>query len=257
MSTAAPLYVHSDSGNLDALIARLKHSSSPASELLIEHLETAHAYLLGAMPRECIFNLNLARTAAGGLPHASLQRDAEETVDAVLSSLEKHPADDLHLEGDKLRVRDHEPPATAAGLSEFFHGADARFGTFYPFQYVVAVFPAFERAGAAEKILRQAGLRTGEVLAVPGHAFAEFLEQHRVHRGLGGLLVSLISQFLDTEAVLMDSYMTWARSGSGFLFAYGKTEPAMESIAELLTPLGPFSMHGFLTGSIRHLDPKF
>jgi hypothetical protein len=31
----------------------------------------------------------------------------------------------------------------------------------------------------------------------------------------------------------------------------------MEAIAQLLTPLGPFSMHGFLTASIRHLDPKY
>jgi hypothetical protein len=257
MSTAALLPIQSDSASLDALIAKLKRSASPASELLIEHLETAHAYLLGAMPRECIFNLSLARTAAGGLSNAAHQREAEETIDAVLSSLEKHPADGLHLTGDKLRVSDHQPSATAAGLSEFFHGADAKFGTFYPFQYVVAVFPSFERSTAGESLLRQEGLRSGEVLAIPGYAFAEFLEEHRAHRGLGGMLVTLVSRFLDTEVVLMDSYMTWARSGSGFLFAYGKTEAAMESIAQLLTPLGPFSMHGFLTGSIRHLDPKF
>ena len=257
MQTASPFQTRSNSAELDALIAKLKRSAAPDSDLLIEHLETAHAYLLGAMPNECCVNLNMARTAADALPDRALQSETRDTVDSVLRGMQQQPAPVARLAGRALPVSNREPNATANGLAEFFHGADARFGTFYPFQYVVAVFPSFERAEAGQKILRDSGLGTGEVLAVPGDEVSAFLEDRRMHRGLGGVLVTLISRFLDTEVVLVDAYLAWARSGAGFLFAYGKTEACMENIAELLNPLGPFSMHGFLTGSIRHLDPKY
>jgi hypothetical protein len=257
MQTASPFQTQTNSAELDALIAKLKRSPVPGSQLLIEHLETAHAYLLGAMPNECCANLNMARTAADTLPDRALQSETRDTVDSILRGMQQQPASAPPLAGHGQPVLNHEPEATANGLAEFFHGADARFGTFYPFQYVVAVFPSFERAEAGQKILHESGLRTGEVLAVPGGEVSEFLEDLRMHRGLGGMLVTMISRFLDTEVVLVDAYLAWARSGAGFLFAYGKTEAAMEHIAELLKPLGPFSMHGFLTGSIRHLDPKY
>ena len=257
MQTASPFQTQTNSAELDALIAKLKRSPAPGSELLIEHLETAHALLLGAMPNECAVNLNMARTEANALPDHALQSETRDTVDSVLRGMQQQPAPAPQLAGHALPVSNREPDATANGLAEFFHGADARFGTFYPSQYVVAVFPSFERAEAGQKILHESGLRTGEVLAVPGDEVSAFLEDRRMHRGLGGMLVTLVSRFLDTEVVLVDAYVAWARSGAGFLFAYGNTEADMENIAELLKPLGPFSMHGFLTGSIRHLDSKY
>jgi hypothetical protein len=54
--------IQPQSAHMDALIEKLKRTGE--GELLIEHLQTAHAYLLGAMPAECEHNLELARDAA-------------------------------------------------------------------------------------------------------------------------------------------------------------------------------------------------
>ena len=70
--------------------------------------------------------------------------------------------------------------------------------------------------------------------------------------GFWARLVTQCSRLLDTEAVLVEHYSEWGRRGSGFLIAYS-TETGMDEIPELLKPLRPTAMHGFLSGSIRHL----
>jgi hypothetical protein len=243
----------SPSARFDTLLFKLRGESN--AELLIEHLQTAHAYLLGAMREECAANLDLARKAADTLSDRYLQREAQETVDYILGELHRlthrHGA---HLAGHpSWSSLKHEPPATAGGLAEFFHGADVRFGLFYPIQHVMAVFPSWERALAGKEILHQAGLQPGDVLAVPGPELTMFLQDRRVHRGVWARLATQFSRLLDTEAALVDHYIQWGRRGAGFLIAYCRTETDMNSIPELLKPLQPSAMHGFTIGYIRHL----
>jgi len=242
-----------DSEKLDALIAKLREANG--SELLVEHLETAHAYLLGAMPQECALNLEFADKEMSVLSNKALQREAKDLVAALKDRLSATAAGQrTYLTGHPPPTEGrHEPAPTAIGLAEFFHGSDLRFGTFYPVQHVVTVFPSFQGALDGQKILQQAGLQAGDVLAVPGEEVARYLQDRQDHRGLWALVVAGVSRFLDTEAVLIDCYLKWGREGAGFLITYGRTEADMERIPALLKPLDPQAMHGFMISYIRHL----
>lgn len=73
---------------LDELIAKIKKSvGTEEHSLLVEHLETAHAYLRGAMPEECAVNLDLARQEALGLSDEPLQRETNDLIERLQKSL--------------------------------------------------------------------------------------------------------------------------------------------------------------------------
>src|SRR5579864_6938619 len=87
--------VRPESAQFDALIAKLKKSGEGRCELLLEHLETAHAYLLGAMPKECAHNLQLAQKLLEALPATSVQTEVKHFVAGLLGGLQSswHEAD--------------------------------------------------------------------------------------------------------------------------------------------------------------------
>lgn len=245
------------SATLDSLIAKVK--SSGESQLLIEHLQTAHAYLQGAMPEECIHNLEMAHTASAELSAGALESEVKQAIASLVRSLRPsaQPHWHHHLRSnpagaDSASASDR-PRATATGLGEFFHGSGISLGIFYPKKHVVAVFPAFDLAQAGRDVLSGAGFRMWEVIAVPGEEVAQFLEELRAHRSLWSDLMVEFSRVLDTEAGLVDCYGQWARRGSGFLIAYSPTQAEAEGIFELLKPLDPVAVHWFMAGYIRHL----
>ena len=235
-----------ESAEFDELIAKLKKAGENESELLIEHLETAHAYLLGAMPRECAHNLQLAQEIAERLPSAPGRAEVKQCVAGLLRGLQLSP---------QAQASPQSPgsAATARDLSEFFHGADVSLGIFYPKKHVVAVFRSLGLARAGYRALCDAGFRIGEAVAVPGDEVEKFLDDLRVHRHLWADLMTELSRLLDTEASLVDRYTQWARHGSGFLVAYSPTEADAERVSALLQPFDPIAMHWFTASSIRHL----
>lgn len=253
-----------DSAHLDALIEKLK--TCGGSELLIEHLQTAHAYLHGGMLQECDHNLGLARAAiaraaltreaSGALP-ADLESEVNAVIDDVSQSLHPSAAPPRrhHVKAGHALATEG-PPATAKGLDEFFEGGDVSFGVFYPKKHVVAVFRSFEQAQAGQEALAGAGFRLWETIAVPPEEVLRFLKELRGHHTLWSNLMMEFSRLLDTEAGLVDSYGRWARAsrekpGAGFLIAYSPTEADAEGIFELLRPLRPFAFHWFMAGYIR------
>ena len=234
--------------HLDELIAKLKNSGE--NESLVEHLQTAHAYLYGAMPMECTHNLELAQKDAESLPDHNLQNDVRESIRTVLQTL--GPQAHAHV-ADAPQVPGRVKATTAKGLSDFFQGDDTSFGIFYPKKHVVAVFPSFEQAQAGYKDLSGAGFRMWEIVAVPGAEVESFLEGIRLHRALWDELVKEISRFLDTEINLVDHYAEWAHHGYGFLVARCPTSDVAENVAEILQARNPIAMHWFMSGYIRHL----
>jgi hypothetical protein len=231
---------------LETLIAKLKKSGDSRSELLTEHLETAYAYLRGAMPKECAHNLEFAQELAESLPSTPLLAEVREAVAAGLGALQSCPPA-------------LDPPSasrtaatTAEGLADFLHGAGVRFGIFYPTKHAVSVFPTLEAARAGHYALCDAGFRQSDVL-VPGVEVERFLENLRAHRHLQTDLMTELSRLLDTEASLVDRYTRWAHEGSGFLVACCRTEADAEVIAALLKPFDPIAIHWFTAGYIRHL----
>jgi hypothetical protein len=236
----------------DSLIERMKQSGDQAYELEIEHLETAHAYFLGAMTVECVHNLELAQQAAENLSGTPFHQELQEAVAALLCELRSSvPAQRRHVpRSDSVPERYGRPPR---GLADFFQGTNVRFGIFYPKQHVVAVFTSFESAQAGYRALSAAGFQTWEIIAVPGEDVRSFLEELREHRTAWDYLVSEISRLLDTEVTLIDRYSHWARTGAGFLVAYSLTEEDAETISNLLKPFEPIAMHWFMAGYIRRL----
>ena len=120
-----------DSAQLNAVIGKLKACGDNDYRLLIEHLETASAYLLGAMPSECEHNLRMAQRSAERLSGKPLPSELGETIACVLK--------DLRL------------PHTTADSNEtsaFFQRAGVNFGIFYPTRHVVAIFASLEAAQA-------------------------------------------------------------------------------------------------------------
>jgi hypothetical protein len=241
--------VQPQSAHLDALIHKLRGSRDAA--LLVEHLQTAHAYLIGAMPVECEHNLELARRAAGALSAKSLEDEVNEVVAGLLQAL--HSSVPANRQDFERQVTSHASSATAKGLADFFHGADTSFGIFYPKKHTVAVFPSFERAQAGYEVLSSVGFRMWEIIVVRGEEVERFLEQIRFHRALWDELVAEISRLLDTEINLVERYAHWARHGYGFLVVRTANSDAAEKVSELLDPLEPVAMHWFMSGYIRHL----
>jgi len=236
--------------HLDALIEKLK-SSGEDRRHVVEHLQTAHAYLHGAMPMECEHNLELARRAAAALPATPLHAEVNEVVTTLLQAM--HSTAPANHPGSARPTASQAHPVTAKALSDFFHGAETSFGIFYPKKHTVAVFSSFDRAQAGYQVLAGVGFRMWEIIAVRGEEVERFLEEIRFHRALWDELVAEISRILDTEINLVDRYAQWARQGFGFLVVRTVNGDAAERVASLLQPLDPVAMHWFMAGYIRHL----
>jgi hypothetical protein len=244
---------HVELARLDALIEKLKRSNATENKLVVEHLQTAHAVLLGGMPVEARHNLNMALSAAPTLPDKDLRREVEDTIRALLQPPETPPP----LQ-EVPRVHSSRPDnlRAAHGLREYFQGTDdTSSGIFYPKKHVVAVFERFDQAEEGKQILLAAGFRPWEVIAVKGDEVEKFLEELRADRTLWDALAVEVSRFLDTEINLVESYGKWARQGAGFLIAYSAEEADAEAVAELLKPLNATAMHWFMPGYIQHLLP--
>lgn len=242
---------HGDYARLDQLIRKLKNSSRGGEyDLLAEHLQAAHAYLLGAMPEECEHNLRLVLNAANKVSDPALREETKEAI-ATLSR---------EITGARPSPsRVHAPAASTRGtpsLKDYFQGSDdVSFGIFYPKKHVVAVFARIELAELGRQALLAAGLRIWETIAVPGEEVEKLLTEMKENRTLWDDLMVEISRVLDTEIGLMDRYARWARAGAGFLLAYSATQEDAEEIAKTLAPLGPTTVHWFMASFIQHLSP--
>ena len=71
-----------DLARLDSLISELDHVGD--NELLLEHLQSARTYLLGAMPAECALSLDFAGAAAQEVRDASLRNRIQEEIKSLM-----------------------------------------------------------------------------------------------------------------------------------------------------------------------------
>jgi hypothetical protein len=241
--------VDSEWVHLDSLIERLKSSSG--GELVVEHLQTAHALLHGAMPAECEHNLQLADSAVSALSDRALKVEVKKAIAGVLRA--QGLLAQNRIPTSPKSAATNPPHITAKGVTEFFHGSDVSFGIFYPKKHVVAVFSSFDLAQRGYQVLSDAGYRMWEIIAVSGEEVGRFLEEIRMNRTLWHELVKEVSVFLDTEANLVDRYAYWARHEYGFLVAHSDNSDAAERVAALLDPLNPVAMHWFMNSYIQHL----
>ena len=256
-ATLGPAQRDADSQRLDEWIAALGHSQENRDDLLIQHLQSARAYLLGAMPEEYALSLQNAMESLSVVRDEPSRRQLEDTLSALLGEIERAgiPRDGQRSASARTDrdVRAGDRSGSGADLFAFFKGAKTSLGVFYPWKYVIATFPSFEAAKAAGDALRQAGMGADEVMAVTGEEMLKFFDQLRTETSLFGALMAGFSRVIATEAAFVEADIRRAREGAGFLAVYHPDEAGTQRLRELLAPLGPVSMHWYRRGSIESL----
>jgi len=261
-ATLGPAQRDADLQRLDEVIADLGHSQEDRDDLLIQHLQSARTYLLGAMPEEYALGLRSACENLSLVRDEPSRRRVEDTLSSLLHEIENTgiSRDGRRLSAsprmdNKARAGDpgSDESGSGADLFDFFKGAKTSLGVFYPWLYVIATFPSFELAKAAGGRLRQAGLGANEVLAVTGEEMLRFFDQLRSETSLFGVLMEGLSRVIATEAAFVEADIRRAREGAGFLAVYHPDEADTQRLRELLAPLEPTSMHWYRRGSIESL----
>lgn len=257
-ATLGPAQRDADLECLDELIKELGRSQENPDDLLIQHLQSARSYLLGAMPEEYALSLRNAKESLSGVPDESARRRLGDKLSTLIGEIEHagmprdgHPRSPSPR-GDR-EARAGDPSRSGADLFDFFKGAKTSLGVFYPWKYVIATFPSLERAKAAGDALRQAGMGADEFIVVRGEEMLKFFDQLRTETSLWGALMEGLSRVFATEAAFVEADIRRAREGAGFLAIYHPDEANTQRLRDLLTPLEPVSMHWYKLGSIQSL----
>jgi hypothetical protein len=255
-ATLGPTQIDADLQRLDELLAALGHSQENRDDLLIEHLQRARTYLLGAMPEEYALSLQNARDNLSLVRGETTRQRLESALSSLLDEIEHAGTPRDGRRRSPAARTDRDPGdgcGSGADLLAFFKGAKTSMGVFYPWKYVIATFPSFEAAKAAGDALRQAGMGADEVMAVAGEEMLRFFDQLRTETSLFGALMEGLSRVIATEAAFVEADIRRAREDAGFLAVYHPDEAETQRLRELLAPLGPVSMHWYRRGSIESL----
>jgi hypothetical protein len=257
-ATLGPAQRDADLQRLDELIKELGHSQENPDDLLIQHLQSARSYLLGAMPEEYALSLRNAKESLSVVRDDPSRRQLEDTLSNLLGEIKSAgtPREGVLRSPSPRTDRDAiagDSSGSGADLFDFFKGARTSLGVFYPWKYVIATFPSFALAKAAGDALRQAGLGADEVMAVAGEEMLKFFDQLRTETSLFGSLMEGLSRGFATEAAFVEADIRRAREGAGFLAIYHPDDADTQRLRELLAPLEPVSMHWYRLGSIQSL----
>ena len=242
-----------DVKRLDDLLAALTRYGG--GELLLEHLQSARAYLLGAMPVEYIGSLEAAKDVSGTVADKRLRRMLDEILEFLLAEVNhaERAGEPGWRHQPLSRPHASAPAGARSGLWQFFSSEDRSFGVFYPRRHIIAVFPAWEDALQAAAELKRAGFGEQEVLVFSGLEMLQFLEEFRLYEGIWGVLMTNLSRLFATEAAFVDTDIRLARSGAAFLAIYCPTDSEIERIRRIVTPIGPLSMERYLSSGIQSL----
>lgn len=101
----------------------------------------------------------------------------------------------------------------------FFKQSDTSFGTFYPKHYIVAGYPSFEDAQAAELAFTESGISADDVRAAPGDFVISQLEAHREANWLQRAEAH-VAEFAGSEFLFLEHDADLARRGGAFLFLF-------------------------------------
>src|SRR6266566_808063 len=86
-ATPSASLTHVALARLDHLISEVKHAQGGQTNLLLEHLQGARIYLLGAMPDEYEFSLYEARRLAQQATSFAVQKAIEQDVGILLDQM--------------------------------------------------------------------------------------------------------------------------------------------------------------------------
>jgi len=244
-----------DPAQIDELIVRVANTCDPQGSLVLEHLKSAHAYLLGAMPAEYVSALELAQASARTLSDEPLRQLLRQQISALLANAPPRRSPEM-----PWRHHTHQYALLPARVSQntnvfeaFFAMSATSLGVFYPSNYIVAVFSSFEAAREALGILKEAGFDDREVHAADAAELLAFIEKLHSDRWILGEFMTWFSRALGTEATFIDNDVRWAKEGAGFLAVPCHAESEAAHINELLAKVRPIEMQWYLPGGIRSL----
>ena len=235
---------------LDSLIAAVGHAPDGEETLLFEHLKSARACLLGAMPDEYEFSLASAKQMAVELTDPSLQEVVRKGVVGLLDGLSASRIS-LTIVPPRPGRDGKTVDETKSVLYRFFHGSATTLGVFYPTRYIFASFTSFENAKKAAIALQAAGYR--ELVVASAAETFRFTNEIRADVGLWGGLMASISRFFGTEEVFADIDLDKAGQGAGFLALYCPREEYAKQIRDVAAPFQPLAMQLYLSSGIQSL----
>src|SRR5215470_7526255 len=124
-------------------------------------------------------------------------------------------------------------------LQGFFQSSDTEMGVFYPKGYLIAAFGNVEKAGKAERALRDSGTPSGDTIVVPGSDLLRYTKEHAQHDGLFGAVMRELSRFFGTEAHYADHDIALASAGACFLLVHCPTERSKQDAWTTIESFGP------------------
>lgn len=113
------------------------------------------------------------------------------------------------------------------------------FGSFFPKNYVLAVFSDAGAAEQAGNALAQAGFAADDIIVASGEDVAEHDAQVRAERGVLAKLGEKWSRLYTDEARDADALMEIARKGATFVLAYAPDEETTERATVAIRPTAP------------------
>ncbi len=138
-------------------------------------------------------------------------------------------------------------------LTTFFKDADTQFGVFFPKHYLLAIFPNLADADRAKGELKHAGRADEDVISVSGEEVVHFAEDHVLHDGVWGVLMTRLSRIFGTEASYADDDLAAAKKGRAFVAVHCPTEEVKTDMWRLLEPSHPTVARYYHFGGIEHL----
>lgn len=138
---------------------------------------------------------------------------------------------------------------TAAPLKD---GAQS-FGSFFPKNYVLAVFKSEADAAPAGDALRAAGFGTEDVIVTAGKDVVDFDAAAHSEQGLLARLGEKWSRLYTDEAADAEALIDLARSGAAFVLAYAPDDALTARATGVLKPLRPMVLRKYDTLKITEL----
>lgn len=113
------------------------------------------------------------------------------------------------------------------------------FGSFYPKNYVLAVFSNGAAATEAGDALARAGFAADDIIVADGHDVAEHDAQMQADKGLLAKLGEKWSRLYTDEAADADALMSFARNGAAFVLAYAPDDELTARATSAIQPFHP------------------
>ena len=128
------------------------------------------------------------------------------------------------------------------------------FGSFYPTNYVLAVFRRDATVGLMSSALHDVGFPEEDIIVAAGQDVAEYEAAAHERQGLLAKLGEKWSRLYTDDAANADELMDLARQGASFVLVYAPSEAETTRAAQTLRPLAPLILRKYEPLASKELD---